>query len=308
MRKNVKIIVFFLLFFNTLNAEINILSYNVENLFDIEKDSIKSDGEFTPEGKRHWSYGKYQKKVSRIAQVITSAGKWEGFDMIGLMEIENRRCLNDLCKQLQGKYKILHYESEDKRGIDVAVLYGQRAKIIENFPIKINLPNNSKTRDLLYVKAAIGGDTIFLIACHLPSQLGGAKETELKRQIVKQTIQTQIDSILNRDENAKIIVMGDMNCDPSNDLDKMTNITFEPKGEIRGTYKYQDEWSFLDQAYCSKALLEIVSYQIFIADWLVELDEKYMGVKPKRTFIGFKYNDGYSDHLPLMIKIGKSTL
>ena len=219
------------------------------------------------------------------------------------MEIENRKVLEDLCKQLQGKYKILHYESEDKRGIDVAVLYGQRAKIIENFPIKINLPNNSKTRDLLYVKVAIEGDTIFLIACHLPSQLGGAKETELKRQIVKRTIQNQIDSILNRNENAKIIVMGDMNCDPSNDLDKMTNITFEPKGEIRGTYKYQDEWSFLDQAYCSKALLEIVSYQIFMADWLVELDEKYMGVKPKRTFIGFKYNDGYSDHLPLMIKI-----
>lgn len=401
------------------NGTLRIVSYNVENLFDHRHDTLKQDLEFTPEGDRHWTYRRYQAKVERIAQVLVSVGGWQeslmpGADpsavpaLVGLCEVENDRCLRSLCWQLRRyHYRYVHYESPDARGIDVALLYDStRVRILRSEPLHIDLLSDA-TRDILYAESVVlsadtshPADTLHLFVCHLPSQFGGAAATAWKRQAAKQVLQSHIDSLLTARPQTRIVVMGDMNAEPLNDLTGMTNLMYHtslsplhPKstappyaahrdhaetisGEnqdhaaptatayqnnvaptsgqhrehidqtsgahedhpnptssagqdrvahdtgvygievissyfpkqtsshyIAGTHKYNGLWSYLDQFYISESLLEAVSVSVFAPDWLLEEDTKYLGIKPKRTFVGYRYQDAYSDHLPIVLQI-----
>lgn len=285
-----------------------VVSYNVENLFDYEHDTLKNDSSFLPEGNHHWTYHRYQTKLDRIAQVIVNIGGWESAMLVGLCEVENERCLRDLCYRLKRfHYKYVHYESGDERGVDVALLYDStKVKVLDSKPLFVSL-NGDMTRDILFVEALVGGkDTLYTMVCHLPSKLGGSAATEWKRKAAKQVILQQVDSILKVDSNASIVVMGDMNADPKDDLQGMNNLMIGWERVGKGTHKYQGMWSCLDQIYVSDALKGSATATVFSPNWLLDEDTKYLDYQPKRTYVGYRYKGGYSDHLPVVLKISKT--
>ena len=257
--------------------------------------------------------------------------------MAVLCEVENDRCLRDLCRLLRRyHYRYIHYESPDERGIDVALLYDStRFHLLHSEPVPIPLPS-APTRDILYVQGTIlpdtkalhsknphdptphlpdtafvgiyaPADTLHLFVCHFPSQLGGTSETAWKRDMATSVLQSRIDSILTASPSARVIVMGDMNSAPADDLSRMTNLMLPLANETPlgtcGTHKYNGIWTFLDQFYISEALKARVSTYVFAPSWLLEPDEKYLGTKPRRTFNGYHYQDAYSDHLPIVLQI-----
>jgi len=306
---------------SSISAEpLRVVSYNVENLFHPKHDTIitnegvngltneliieKDDYEWTQEGERHWSYSRYWRKVENIARVLTNIGEWQGVDIVGLQEVENALCIRRLCRTMGvNKYDFVHYESPDPRGIDVALMYKkERVDTLRTQAISIpQLP----TRDILYVEAlADKKDTLHLFVCHLPSQRGGKEESEWKRKATKEVLQKAIDSVYAVYPKAKILVMGDMNSEPKDDLKGVRNKALPSlEGKRKGTHKYQGRWMCLDQFYISPAIDSISTMKIYDAEWIMETDEKYMGLKPKRTYNGWKYQNGYSDHLPIVLDI-----
>ena len=307
---------------NTISAEpLRIVSYNVENLFYPKHDSVmidsvwveKDDWEWTTEGERRWSYTRYYRKVENIARVLTNIGEWDGIDIAGLQEVENALCVKRLCRTLRsGEYDFVHYESPDPRGIDVALVYKKtRIDTIRTRNLTPTLSTREEklvTRDILYVCAQVDKkDTLHLFVCHLPSQRGGAAETEWKRTAVKKVLQGAVDSVLAIEPQAKIVIMGDFNGKPKEDLRGLRNrMITSPDPSSRGeksygTHKYHGRWSCLDQFYTSPALDSLSTVRIYDAEWVQEPDDKYPGLRPKRTFNGLRYQDGYSDHLPIVL-------
>lgn len=283
----------------------HIVSYNVENLFDTQHDTLKNDSSFLPDGMHHWTYRRYQTKIDRIAQVLVNIAGWESIPLVGLCEVENARCLRNLCYKLRRfHYKYVHYDSPDERGVDVALLYDStRLSILNSRALSLSLDGDA-TRDILYVSALYEQrDTVHVMMCHLPSQLGGASNTDWKRQRAKSLIQSQIDSIFLFQPSANIVVMGDMNTSAQDDLTGMVNLMIPIQKMGQGTHKYQGIWTCLDQFYVSQSIATKATTTIFSPWWLLEEDTKYLDYKPHRTYIGFRYNDGYSDHLPIVLHL-----
>lgn len=286
-------------------SSLRIVSYNVENLFDTKHDTLKNDSSFLPEGMHHWTYRRYQTKIDRIAQVLVNIGGWESVPLVGLCEVENARCLRNLCYKLRRfHYKYVHYDSPDERGVDVALLYDStRVSILNSRALSLSLDGDA-TRDILYVSALYEQrDTVHVMMCHLPSQLGGASNTDWKRQRAKSLIQSQIDSILLLQPSANIVVMGDMNTSAQDDLTGMVNLMIPIQKMGQGTHKYQGIWTCLDQFYVSHSIFPQSTAMIFSPQWLLEEDTKYLDVQPRRTYVGYRYHDGYSDHLPIVLHL-----
>lgn len=280
-----------------------LMSYNVENFFHPEHDSLKNDYEFTVDGTRHWSYSRYNAKAEAIARVIVNAGELNNPPtIVGLCEVENEACCKKLTYILRNcQYDYIHYESPDARGIDVAMLYRKdQFEVLCSRPVKVYLDSVTFTRDILYVEGVIEKkDTLHLMVCHLPSQLGGAQASAWKRAAAKAVIQNITDSIYALYPQAKIVVMGDMNGEPKNDIQGLTNMMAATKMK---TYKYKGIWSCIDQFYLSSSMEVIATPRVFDAEWLQEEDTKYLGLKPKRTWVGYKYQKGgFSDHLPIIL-------
>ncbi|NCA80319.1 MAG: hypothetical protein EOM76_09095 [Sphingobacteriia bacterium] len=162
------------------NNRARVAFYNVENLFDTEKDSVAADEAFTPDGSYRWTKYRYWKKIGSLSKVIVALGGWDLPEIVGMCEIENRRVLVDLTRSQalsDGKYGIVHYDSPDRRGIDVAMIYRKdRFHVIHSEPIVVNFPDepNSKTRDILYVKGlfTFSEDTMHIFFNHWPSRYG----------------------------------------------------------------------------------------------------------------------------------------
>ena len=282
---------------------ITIVNYNVENLFHPAHDSLagepKEDLEWTPEGERRWSYTRYYRKEENIARVLTNIGEWDGVDVVGLEEIENAAVVKRLCYTLRrGEYDFVHYESPDRRGIDVALMYKKaRIDTISTDILRVDIAPET-TRDILYVCAQVDKqDTIHFFVCHLPSQRGGKAESAWKREATKRVLEQAIDSVYTVDPQAKIVVMGDMN-----DGELQIRGVTDKKMKGQGTHKYQGRWTFLDHFYVSPSLDSLSNAYVYDAEWIQEPDEKYMGLKPKRTYNGFTYQNGYSDHLPIVLQ------
>ncbi len=314
---------------------IRIMSYNVENLFDCKHDSLKNDVEYTPEGKRGWTYKKYKQKQANISKVIAAVGGWNRPSLVGLCEIENEAVLKDLTRYSplkKFKYQYLHQESPDRRGIDVALLYQKKDfKPIKTEYIEIKIPKHHqiKTRDILYAKGLFkNNDTLHVFVTHFPSRLGGEKASEYKRIYVASQIRKKVDSIFLSNSNSNIIIMGDFNDYPTNisikeslNANKITETTlpnnlynpffqFQEEGII-GTNNYKGEWGVLDQIIISSNLMNTnnssfylkESAQIFNKDFLLEENTKLLIKQPLRTYKGYKYLGGYSDHLPVYIDL-----
>jgi len=315
-----------------------IVFYNCENLFDTINDSLKNDEEFLPEGDRFWTPKKYKNKLNNISRVITAIGGWSPPEIIGLCEIENAKTIHDLTLNTQlyrFEYKFIHNESPDNRGIDVALLYQPEAYLpIKNTFISINFPTQpkKKTRQILYSKGFLNNsDTLHLFVNHWPSRWGGELESEEYRTFVASVLKHKTDSIFRKNAVANILIMGDFNDEPTNiSLSQVLSAKLEiqelmdstlynltyiiTKSSQAGTHKYQGNWTILDQFIVSGNLLNQKSsintkpenLTIFNANFLMEPDNTYLGNKPYRTFTGFKYNGGFSDHLPIFIDLNKN--
>lgn len=322
MRKRLLI---FLLFFGAFCAaaqSLRVVSYNVENLFHPEQDSINTDTEWTPDGERRWSFARYFRKEENIARVLTAIGEWDGVDIVGLQEVENEAVVKRLCHTLRpSEYGWVHYDSPDRRGIDVALIYKKaRIDTLRTRAIQVegerrtangvsqeeNVERLGMTRDILYVEClADRQDTLHFFVCHLPSQRGGAAESAWKRAVAKQVLQRAVDSVTAIHPQARIIVMGDMNSAPQEDIKGLNNRMIRDGLSVTGygTHKYQGRWTCLDQFYTSPALDSVSEVKIYNAEWIQEPDEKYLDLRPKRTYNGFRYQNGYSDHLPIILML-----
>lgn len=286
---------------------ITIIEYNVENLFHPAHDSLKNDYEFTPEGKYRWNFTRYTRKIEQISRLITNIGGKRAPAIVGLCEVENEQCFQDLAKRMKHYYyNYVFYEGVDKRGIDVGLLYDPRqVKLVHWDHYRVFNDSINFTRDILYTTFKIIGssDTLHLMMCHLPSQLGGTKQTEWKRLAAKNILKHIKDSIYAIQTNAKIIIMGDFNNQPKDDIEGLTNILLPLAKKGLGTHRWQGKWSCLDQVYLSPQLKDKVSVRIYDEPWLLMEDKDFMGFTPKRTFIHLRYNPkGYSDHLPLLLR------
>jgi len=306
--------------------------YNLENLFNPENDSLKRDDEFTPDGMRNWSHYRYREKSNRMAKALLTIGGWKAPEIIGVAEIEDRKVLEDLVNSntlRKFNYGIIHYESPDRRGIDVAALY--RKDIFEpltsiNIPVKMPNDPDFATRDILYIKGRFpNDDTVHLFYNHWPSRYGGQQQSEPKRIRAALTARKAVDSIQKANPNASIILLGDFNDEwnnismleylkalPSKSTSSNTSLVNLMAGldKNSGSHRYQGVWSYLDQIIVSASLVDgeasdIVGTTAFVVkeDFLLERDEKYPGIKPFRSFIGMRYNGGFSDHLPVYVDL-----
>jgi len=316
--------------FNEDDSTYLVMFYNVENLFDYTDDSLTADEDFTPAGDLHWTAKRYYKKLDNVYKVITNIGGWNPPDIIGLCEIENRKVLQDLIYETPlSKFElgIIHEDSPDRRGIDVALLYNKRTIIpVQIKSLRLKHPG-FLTRDILYVKLLMGNDSCHIFVNHWPSRSSGQLETEAGRFAAAKLLRYHTDSLFNHNPSVRILIMGDFNDDPGDEslssvlnakmtivkpfTERLYNMTVIPtSGMIRGTLKYQGKWNSFDQIIVSGNMIQeeglTVSeegYTILHNIFLLQKDETYTGFKPFRTYNGYRYIGGYSDHLPVFIRM-----
>lgn len=303
--------------------------YNLENLFDTVDDPNKRDEEYLPDGKNKWTQKKYESKLFNMARVISEIGKEgskDGFAILGVCEVENRDVLEDLVKQpaiVARNLKIVHDNSPDKRGIDVALLYNpKRFKFIEKRAYRLNAFKEDGdtlfTRNQLLVTGKLDKERVHVIVNHWPSRSGGEKRSRPSRNKAGQLCRSIVDSILMAEPKAKIFVMGDLNDDPTNDSVKKYLMTKANKKEMSdkylynpweniladgyGTLAYRDNWNLFDQIIMSNAIVDkktkgykLLTAKIFRKKYMIQQEGRYKGY----TFRG--RDGGYSDHLPTYV-------
>ncbi len=312
-----------------------VMSYNTENFFESLQDSVGIPSEFSPTGLRGWSYTRYRDKRNNIAKVIASLGEWTPPALVALCEIGNRHVLEDLALHSPLRtlhYQIIHFESPDPRGIDVALLYQPNIfRPIHQEPIHIHFPKHpyQHTRDILYVAGTTWGrDTVHVFVNHFPSRYSGELESEDSRLFVASVLRHKVDSLFQVNPKSNILIMGDFNDYPDNrSIEKVLRAlpeysTIRPKqlynlfytthtAKKIGSYKHNGEWGMLDQIIVSTNLLSdtlhvhttLASAHIYMPAFLLEDETKGFGQKPFRTYIGMKYHGGFSDHLPVYIDL-----
>lgn len=313
------------------NADFRMGFYNVENLFDLVDDSLTSDEAFTPEGENRYTFGRYKKKSTGLARTLLAMGVWEPLEIIGLAEIESRWVLEGFTKFSPLKnagYEIIHEDSPDRRGIDVACLYRpEKFNLILYKYYRVNFPSDPdwKTRDMLYVKGIMANnDTLHVFINHWPSRYGGQFVSEPGRAFVAGMLREKVDSLNARYNNPLIVITGDFNDEPDdisvkdvlkahvdpaeatgNDL---VNLSAPIKYKF-GTHSFAGEWGVLDHWIVSNSLLmgkststRSNSVGIFDAPWLLTKNAAGTDV-PLRTFQGPAYKGGFSDHLPIFLDL-----
>lgn len=306
--------------------------YNLENLFDTLDTPDVRDTEFTPEGSKNYNTKIYQEKLDHLAQVISEMGTEltpHGPALLGVAEIENKSVLEDLVahpKIADRNYQIVHYDSPDKRGIDVALLYQPtyfavvRSKAV---PIEIYEADSTRvfTRDILWVSGNFDGEILHVLVNHWPSRSGGQAVSQPRRNFCALTCKRIIESLTTYNKDAKIVIMGDLNDDPTSPSVKRILAAQGKKEKVRpgglfnpmydyykkgiGSNAYRDAWSLFDQIIVSSGFLKedqdgyyFMKAKIFNQPYLTQKTGQYKGY-PFRTFVGDAYMGGYSDHFPV---------
>ena len=313
--------------------------YNLENLFDTCHDAGHNDYEYLPDGRNKWSGLKYTHKLRNMARVLSEMGTDKlplvGCAAIGVSEVENAKCLTDLCNQEPLKarnFQFCHIEGPDYRGVDCAMIYNPRLFSVENvtlMPYTYILPEDSMrhTRGFLTVSGKLAGEHVAVIVNHLPSRGAGS----FYREEGGRQIRLVKDSLLRVDPDFKIIIMGDMNDDPQDksmavslgaqrkmkDVEKggLWNPWWDTLANGTGTLMYDGKWNLFDQIILSQSLLDqnkkkdyrtlkYFAHQIFRRDYLFQKEGKYKG-NTLRTHAGGVWLNGYSDHLPTVVYVVK---
>ena len=287
--------------------------YNVENLFDTINDPNKNDEEFLPQGKNQWTADRYEDHVKKLAQVMDDMGN---IFAMGVAEIENAQVMRDILNQrANNKLGIVHYESDDARGVDVGLFYDStRMDLLNSGYIRFRtVTSDNATRDIVWAKFSYKKQTLYFLVNHWPSRRGGAEESEVNRLKAAEKAAHFIDSVSNVDKNGLIVFMGDLNDYPQDAAPKMiserlTSMISKESGEFGGSYNYRGDWDVLDHIMVSSTLfsnkkIKVVenSGQILSFPYLMTV---YKGDKvPNRVYAGAKYLGGYSDHLPVRIEV-----
>ncbi len=302
-----------------------LVELNCENLFDTRHDSLRQDTEFLPEGAYQWTPSRYWQKLNRVGQTIVACGgegdDWQLPDLVALCEVENDTVLRDLTKRSllrNARYEYVVTDSPDERGVDVALLYSPFSfALIQHYSLRVPLVKDMRpTRDVLYVSGRIaGGDTLHIFVVHAPSRSGGERVTRRFRMQTSEVVAQAIDSIRAGSPEARILVAGDFNAYAGElslrrlETIGLTDISSKATGQngAKATYKYHGLWAGLDHIFASSPLSSCVS-ECFVMDasFLLEPDEKYGGVQPHRNYLGPRYLNGYSDHLPLVARFTMS--
>jgi hypothetical protein len=333
------LLLFFLLYLSasaqTVRYKVGLVGfYNLENLFDTINDPDIIDEEFLPEGTKHYTGEVYLDKLDHLADVLSQIGtdvSPDGLAVIGNAEVENESVLKDLVnhpKLRSRNYQIVHYNSPDERGIDVNLLYNPKyftpvSSASLNVPILNTDSTVRKTRDVLFVHGKFDGEDMFVFVNHWPSRRGGEEVSAPGRASAAGVCKQKIDSIVSKNPQAKIVLMGDLNDDP---VSPSVSVILGAKGERKqvqagglynpwmepykqgiGTLAYNDSWNLFDQIIISEGLLnkEQKGYffhdaRIFSKPWMVQATGRYKGY-PKRTYDFDNYIAGYSDHFPTYI-------
>lgn len=315
-------------FINHWGQEFTVIFYNVENLFDTQDDPLVDDDSFLPKGDRYWTDYKYQKKLDGIAKVLAACSAWGGASVICLAEIENRKVINDLLTKTLLKetgYHCVHYESPDRRGIDLAFLYrSEDFHLLESAVLPYTYPKDPKrkSRDILHVKGIVLGlDTVHFFVNHWPSRWGGYLESEPYRLQAARLLKEAVAPLILQGKH--VLITGDFNDSPSDKsireiLDARQPATggfldnymwdFERRGV--GTYFYQGKWNCLDQFLSSPSLHKEGEGKIYIAEtgickqhFFMEKDRHSPAYIPFRTYRGYRYIGGFSDHFPIILKL-----
>ena len=317
-------------FKNAARRNMTVAFYNVENLFDLEDAPGKADEEFTPDGEKKWNRQRYEQKLENIARVISALNEGDLPEIVGLSEVENEKVLNDLTRTgllANGKYKVIHHESPDFRGIDCALIYRPAEfKVLDHFaiPVKFEGDPDYKTRDILYVKGRTRNwEKFHVFINHWPSRIGGEEQTSARREKAAAVLKSKIDSVMQEKSRAHIIVMGDMNDEPvnkslsevlnaqppANQNAELINLMFPADKEGRGSYNYGGNWNMLDNIIVSSGLLDDKGFQVlgsrgyvFRQDWM-EFTNNEGVMYPNRTYGGPNYYGGVSDHFPVYIRL-----
>lgn len=314
--------------------------YNLENLFDtLDQEDVK-DEEFLPNGDYVWNTDKYYDKLSNLDRVLTEIGtdySPDGLAVIGVSEVENRSVLEDLIRQKGIKnrnYQIVHDESPDKRGIDVALLYQEKYFQYEGHklvpvPLVEKEISSRPTRSVLHVWGKFDSEDFHFLVNHWPSRSGGEAASAPKRKLAATTARSIVDSIFREDEKAKIILMGDLNDDPISPSVKKVIGTKSKKRKLKkeefynpfekyykkgiGSNAWRDSWNLFDQMLLSHGLIEdrqdgYRHYKsvVFNPPYLISKTGNFKGY-PFRTFAGSRYQGGFSDHLPVFCVFVKPT-
>jgi hypothetical protein len=308
--------------------------YNLENLFDTINDPLINDEDFLPDGSYAYTTKVYQQKLDKLTEVLSQLGtnkNADGFALCGVAEIENESVLQDLIKQpklINRKLKIVHFDSPDGRGIDVALLYNPKYFKVTGYQalpviLKEDGGFKEKTRDVLWVTGKVNGETVHVFVNHWPSRRGGEAATAPKRQAAAAISRKIIDSLSKIDPLVKCVVMGDLNDDPTNKsitevLKAKGKISKMKKGDLYnpftdfylqgiGTMAYNDAWGLFDQIIITDGFinkkgtgLKYESAEVFNRSFVIEKFGQYKGY-PKRAFVGSVWNEGYSDHFAIMI-------
>jgi len=316
-------------------GDLRIMFYNVENLFDTIDNPKTMDEDFLPQGGYRWNGWKLWKKLGNTCKIVTAVGGWDAPEIVGFCEVECRSVLDMLVQKTNLKrfnYQVVHKESPDPRGIDVALMY-RKDKIIPITyeAINVSFLNDSAktTRDILYFMGkTLNGDTINIFVNHWPSRRGGQMESEQFRVRVAEVVKEKVDQIFKLNSSANIILIGDFNDYPDNysliktleakihydtiENSKLYNLSYylhEKTG--LGTHKHMTEWGILDQIIVSGNLLNtktslrtsLDDAHIYKEEFLLMPDKTNLGYKPFRTYEGMKYLGGYSDHLPVYLDL-----
>ena len=309
-----------------------IIFYNVENLFDTWDDPLTSDEEFTPINDRHWTRKRFEDKLKMIYKTLIAAGNGQFPDIIGLAEVENLWVVEQLIAQTPLKnvpYGIIHKESPDPRGIDVALIY-RKDKInpvdYQFIKVSSNGKYNLISRDILHFTAEIEKEQIHFFVNHWPSRSGGYVETVEKRNITADILKYNLDSLFARNQNENILLMGDFNATPNekcftkllkalpypgnNDPSYLINLSTSWTKRAEGTIRNGGQWEVFDQMICSYNFLNNKSFKVVTENsgicrfnFLLEPDPTFLGEKPFRTYMGPTYHGGISDHLPVKLCI-----
>lgn len=289
-----------------------VMFWNLENFYDYtDQGTGESDKEFSSKGSRYWTRRKFYAKCDAIAKSVLWIGEKYGRmpDIIGLAEVENRGVLNKLLDYTllrKYDYEIIHYDSKDRRGIDVAVLY--RKQIMHPLSVTLKVPEyNSEimsTRDILHARMRLNSGEIYdFIVNHHPSKYGGDIESENRRTAAMTALRQLCDSL----SSERLVVMGDFNDIPTappfaivDGILVNKGVGFHRKNE--GTIRYEGKWQLIDMFMVSPSLDEATEMQICRIPFLMTWDSRHTGEKPYRTYSGPRYIGGVSDHCSIILR------
>ncbi len=303
--------------------------WNLENLYDTINDPLKDDDEFTRGGAKRWNGNRYKQKLQKLSDIIEKLGDENGPEILGVCEIENRTVLEDLISTpalIGRKYKIVHFDSPDRRGVDVGLIYKSgHFKPLNAVAVPVKEEGNKDfiTRDVLVVTGLLNNDTVSFIVNHWPSRRGNGNED--KRVLAATVVRRQVDSLQTINPEAKVILMGDFNDDPVNKSihqvlsarsrkkivsgSDLFNPMYDMYKNGVGTIAYQDSWSLFDQIIMTQSLLDNKNSKYYYQDGSsgayvekrqIQQEGRYQGY-PLRTYSGNNFTNGYSDHFPVYI-------